>query len=191
MHILLHHAGLIPSKKVIDSDGNEIDNWVDNIADSPWQIGEIDTMPRYEDSSGQKLPKPNYLPEESYAFNIDNSDLYSVLTQDISNAFSCIFTFDTVNCKINATYVEHLGKDTNAYVGWRNVQNTLKATRKDELFTSVTVSGGDGIDNIVLANFGETDLEDYSYLLEDERYIPATLKKKNIKHGLNIENLKD
>lgn len=178
LHILLHHAGLIPSKKVIDSDGNEIDNWVDNIADSPWQIGEIDTMPRYEDSSGQKLPKPNYLPEESYAFNIDNSDLYSVLTQDISNAFSCIFTFDTVNCKINATYVEHLGKDTNAYVGWRNVQNTLKATRKDELFTSVTVSGGDGIDNIVLANFGETDLEDYSYLLEDERYIPATLKEK-------------
>lgn len=178
LHILLHHAGLIPSKKVIDSDGNEIDNWVDNIADSPWQIGKIDTMPRYEDSSGQKLPKPNHLPEESYAFNIDNSDLYSVLTQDISNAFSCIFTFDTVNCKINATYVEHLGKDTNAYVGWRNVQNTLKATRKDELFTSVTVSGGDGIDNIVLANFGETDLEDYSYLLEDERYIPTTLKEK-------------
>lgn len=178
LHILLHHAGLIPSKKVIDSDGNEIDNWVDNIADSPWQIGKIDTMPRYEDSSGQKLPKPNHLPEESYAFNIDNSDLYSVLTQDISNAFSCIFTFDTVNCKINATYVEHLGKDTNAYVGWRNVQNTLKATRKDELFTSVTVSGGDGIDNIVLANFGETDLEDYSYLLEDERYIPITLKEK-------------
>lgn len=178
LHILLHHAGLIPSKKVIDSDGNEIDNWVDNIADSPWQIGKIDTMPRYENSSGQKLPKPNHLPEESYAFNIDNSDLYSVLTQDISNAFSCIFTFDTVNCKINATYVEHLGKDTNAYVGWRNVQNTLKATRKDELFTSVTVSGGDGIGNIVLANFGETDLEDYSYLLEDDRYIPTTLKEK-------------
>lgn len=178
LHILLHHAGLIPSKKVIDSDGNEIDNWVDNIADSPWQIGEIDTMPHHIDSSGQELENPTYLPEESYAFNIDNSDLYSVLTQDISNAFSCIFTFDTVNCKINATYVEHLGKDTNAYVGWRNVQNTLKATRKDELFTSVTVSGGDGIDNIILANFGETDLEDYSYLLEDERYIPTTLKEK-------------
>lgn len=178
LHILLHHAGLIPSKKVIDSDGNEIDNWVDNIADSPWQIGEIDTMPHHIDSSGQELENPTYLPEESYAFNIDNSDLYSVLTQDISNAFSCIFTFDTVNCKINATYVEHLGKDTNAYVGWRNVQNTLKATRKGELFTSVTVSGGDGIDNIILANFGETDLEDYSYLLEDERYIPTTLKEK-------------
>lgn len=178
LHILLHHAGLIPSKKVIDSDGNEIDNWVDNIADSPWQIGEIDTMPHHIDSSGQELENPTYLPEESYAFNIDNSDLYSVLTQDISNAFSCIFTFDTVNCKINATYVDHIGKDTNVYIGWRNIQNSLKATRKDELFTTVTVSGGEGIDNIVSVNFGDTDIEDYSYLLEDERYIPTSLKEK-------------
>lgn len=178
LHILLHHAGLIPSKKVIDSDGNEIDNWVDNIADSPWQIGEIDTMPRHIDSSGQELENPTYLPEDSYAFDIDNSDLYSVLTQDVSNAFSCIFTFDTINCKINATYVDHIGKDTNAYIGWRNIQNSLKATRKDELFTTVTVSGGEGIDNIVSVNFGDTDIEDYSYLLEDERYIPTSLKEK-------------
>lgn len=178
LHILLHHAGLIPSKKIIDVDGNEIDNWVDNIADSPWQIGEIDTMPRHIDSSGQELENPTYLPEDSYAFDIDNSDLYSVLTQDVSNAFSCIFTFDTVNCKINATYVDHIGKDTNAYVGWRNIQNSLKATRKDELFTTVTVSGGEGIDNIVSVNFGDTDIEDYSYLLEDERYIPTSLKEK-------------
>lgn len=178
LHILLHHAGLIPSKKVIDSDGNEIDNWVDNIADSSWQIGEIDTMPRHVDSSGQELENPTYLPEDSYAFDIDNSDLYSVLTQDVSNAFSCIFTFDTINCKINATYVDHIGKDTNAYIGWRNIQNSLKATRKDELFTTVTVSGGEGIDNIVSVNFGDTDIEDYSYLLEDERYIPTSLKEK-------------
>lgn len=178
LHILLHHAGLIPSKKVIDSDGNEIDNWVDNIADSPWQIGEIDTMPHHIDSSGQELENPTYLPEDSYAFDIDNSDLYSVLTQDVSNAFSCIFTFDTINCKINATYVDHIGKDTNVYIGWRNIQNSLKATRKDELFTTVTVSGGEGIDNIVSVNFGDTDIEDYSYLLEDERYIPTSLKEK-------------
>ena len=178
LHILLHHAGLIPSKKVIDSNGNEIDNWTDNIADSPWQIGEVDTMPRHIDSSGQELENPTYLPEDSYAFDIDNSDLYSVLTQDVSNAFSCIFTFDTINCKINATYVDHIGKDTNAYIGWRNIQNSLKATRKDELFTTVTVSGGEGIDNIVSVNFGDTDIEDYSYLLEDERYIPTSLKEK-------------
>lgn len=178
LHILLHHAGLIPSKKVIDSNGNEIDNWTDNITDSPWQIGEVDTMPRHIDSSGQELENPTYLPEDSYAFDIDNSDLYSVLTQDVSNAFSCIFTFDTINCKINATYVDHIGKDTNAYIGWRNIQNSLKATRKDELFTTVTVSGGEGIDNIVSVNFGDTDIEDYSYLLEDERYIPTSLKEK-------------
>ena len=178
LHILLHHAGLIPSKIEIDKDGNEIDNWVDNIADSPWQIGKIDSVARYEDSSGQKLDTPVHLSEESYAFDIDNSDLYSVLTQDVSSAFSCIFTFDTINCKINATYVEHIGKDINVYIGWRNIQNTLKATRSEELYTSITVSGGDGIDNIVLANFGETDLEDYSYLLEDERYVPTTLKEK-------------
>lgn len=178
LHILLHHAGLIPSKKIIDVDGNEVDNWIDNIADSPWQIGEVDTMPRHIDSSGQELENPTYLPEDSYAFDIDNSDLYSVLTQDVSNAFSCIFTFDTVNCKINATYVDHIGKDTNVYIGWRNIQNSLKATRKDELFTTVTVSGGEGIDNIVSVNFGDTDIEDYSYLLEDERYIPTSLKEK-------------
>ena len=186
LHLALYYAKLIPETISTDEDGNEIIDWVSNIDKSPWKIGYIDTMPKeyidytvsFDGKENVGKTRVSYLPEESYAFNIDNSDLYSFLTQDVAGAFNCVFVFDTVNCLINAYYVEHVGIDTNAYIGWRNVQNSITATNTDDLYTAYTVSGGDGVTGIENANFGSSEIEDYSYFMKDNRYLPQSLIDK-------------
>lgn len=186
LHLALYYAKLIPETISIDEDGNEIIDWVSNIDKSPWKIGYIDTMPKeyidytvsFDGKEHVGKTRISYLPEESYAFNIDNSDLYSFLTQDVAGAFNCVFVFDTVNCLINAYYIDHIGTDTNAYIGWRNVQNSITATNTDDLYTAYTVSGGDGVTGIEKANFGSSEIEDYSYFMKDNRYLPQSLIDK-------------
>ena len=186
LHLALYYAKLIPETITTDEDGNEVVDWVSNIDKSPWKIGYIDTMPKeyidytvsFDGKEHVGKTRGSYLPEESYAFNIDNSDLYSFLTQDVAGAFNCVFVFDTVNCLINAYYVEHIGTDTNAYIGWRNVQNSITATNTDDLYTAYTVSGGDGLTGIEQANFGSSEIEDYSYFMKDNRYLPQSLIDK-------------
>ena len=186
LHLALYYAKLIPETITTDEDGNEVVDWVSNIDKSPWKIGYIDTMPKeyidytvsFDGKEDVGKSRVSYLPEESYAFNIDNSDLYSFLTQDVAGAFNCVFVFDTVNCLINAYYVEHIGTDTNAYIGWRNVQNSITATNTDDLYTAYTVSGGDGLTGIEQANFGSSEIEDYSYFMKDNRYLPQSLIDK-------------
>lgn len=186
LHLALYYAKLIPETITTDEDGNEVVDWVSNIDKSPWKIGYIDTMPKeyidytvsFDGKEHVGKTRVSYLPEESYAFNIDNSDLYSFLTQDVAGAFNCVFVFDTVNCLINAYYVEHIGTDTNAYIGWRNVQNSITATNTDDLYTAYTVSGGDGLAGIEQANFGSSEIEDYSYFMKDNRYLPQSLIDK-------------
>lgn len=186
LHLALYYAKLIPETITTDEDGNEVVDWVSNIDKSPWKIGYIDTMPKeyidytvsFDGKEHVGKTRVSYLPEESYAFNIDNSDLYSFLTQDVAGAFNCVFVFDTVNCLINAYYVEHIGTDTNAYIGWRNVQNSITATNTDDLYTAYTISGGDGLTGIEQANFGSSEIEDYSYFMKDNRYLPQSLIDK-------------
>ena len=186
LHLALYYAKLIPETITTDEDGNEVVDWVSNIDKSPWKIGYIDTMPKeyidytvsFDGKEHVGKTRVSYLPEESYAFNIDNSDLYSFLTQDVAGAFNCVFVFDTVNYLINAYYVEHIGTDTNAYIGWRNVQNSITATNTDDLYTAYTVSGGDGLTGIEQANFGSSEIEDYSYFMKDNRYLPQSLIDK-------------
>ena len=186
LHLALYYAKLIPETISTDEDGNEVIDWVSNIDKSPWKIGYVDTMPKeyidytvsFDDEEPIGKTRVAYLPEESYAFDIENSDLYSFLTQDVAGAFNCVFVFDTVNCLINAYYIEHIGQDTNAYIGWRNIQNSITATNTDDLYTAYTVSGGDGVTGIEQANFGSSEIEDYSYFMKDTRYLPQSLIDK-------------
>ena len=176
LHIILAQSGIIPSTVTYDENGVMHENWVDNIEQGLWKIGKIDTKPRtikkYDGTTREV-----YLPNEVYAFSVDNQDVYSFLTQDVSQAFQCIFTFDTDNRLINATYVDNIGEDTNVFIGWRNIQENIEATKANELYTSATVRGGDGFGNVLYSNFGDSDIEDYSYFM-DEKFVPKTLIDK-------------
>ena len=48
-------------------------------------------------------------------------DVYSFLTDDIAKAFQCIFTFDTLNYRINVYKEDNMGDDTNIHVSYNNL----------------------------------------------------------------------
>jgi len=130
-------------------------------ADVPdWNIGYIDYI----------TPNPDYpeitLPNEIYGFDIDDKDVYSFLTQDVAKAYSCIFTFDTDKMLINAYRVEAIGKDTNIFIGFRNIQNSVSISSNRDLYTVFNVAGDDDL-NIDYVNFGSSDIEDITNFLTE------------------------
>ena len=109
----------------------------------------------------ESLPLP--LCEEIYYFEEQSIDLYSFITQKLSQAFRCIAGFDTDNYLINFYRIENIGKNTNICVGFRNVENSVSITRDNPLYTHYTVSGGNGLDGIAPVNFGSDEIWDISY----------------------------
>lgn len=80
-------------------------------------------------------------------FDIDSSDAYSLLTDDISTSFECIFQFDTYNRIINAYTIDNFGKNTNIFLSYRNlVQENIITSSLDDIITCFKVRGGDDLD---------------------------------------------
>lgn len=124
-----------------------------------WEVGMVD------DYIDEQFPEP--LRNEVGAFEIDSQDIYSLLTQTMAQYFSCIFVFDTMQMTVNAYRVSGIGKDTNIHLGYRNVQNSINITPSDELYTIFNVSNGESL-NLAYVNFGDREIEDISYFLNEE-----------------------
>ena len=124
-----------------------------------WEVGMVD------DYVDEQFPEP--LRNEVGAFEIDSQDIYSLLTQTMAQYFSCIFVFDTMQMTVNAYRVSGIGKDTNIHLGYRNVQNSINITPSDELYTIFNVSNGESL-NLAYVNFGDREIEDISYFLNEE-----------------------
>ena len=133
-----------------------------------WKVGFVD---RFTDEE-----TPNFLCDEVGSFEIDSQDVYSLLTQTIAQYFSCVFVFDTINMTVNAYRVGGIGKDTNIHLGFRNVQNEISITPSDELYTVFNVSNGEDL-NVAYVNFGEREIEDISYFLNED-YLDNELIEK-------------
>lgn len=136
-------------------------NIICNQLDSNWKVGHVDKL----------------LQTKKYYFDVENQDIYSFLMQDVSNAFKCIFQFDTINRTINAYLGENLGEDTGVIIGYRNLLSSTDITQAtDEIYTKFTVVGSDDLD-IAQVNFGESQIEDLSYFM-NERFLSKDLIKK-------------
>ena len=133
-----------------------------------WTVGFVD---KYTDEE-----TPNFLCDEVGSFEIDSQDVYSLLTQTMAQYFSCVFVFDTINMTVNAYRVGGIGKDTNIHLGFRNVQNEISITPSDELYTVFNVSNGEDL-NLAYVNFGEREIEDISYFLNED-YLDNELIEK-------------
>ena len=77
---------------------------------------------------------------------------------------------------VNAYRVSGLGQDTNIHLGYRNVQNSISITPNDELYTVFNVSNSDGL-NLAYVNFGDREIEDISYFLNED-YLDLELINK-------------
>lgn len=138
-----------------------------------WNVGYIDITPRLA-ANGEYYT----LAQETGQFQIDTQDIYSFITQDLANYFQCIFIFDTETYTVNAYRIESLKLDTNIYLSFHNIQNSITRNSDKQIYTVFNVLGGDDL-HIDEANFGESWIEDISYFLNTDHFTQEFIDKYN------------
>lgn len=144
-----------------------------------WTIGYIDDIPKtykyYE--NGELKEKQVTLSNEIGTFDVESQDLYSFLTQEAAQFFSCLFLFDFKKFEIHAYRPEHLGKNTNINISFRNLQQSNEiSVEKDDIYTRYYATGGNNL-NITYVNFGTNRIENLSYF-KNQKYMSEELIKK-------------
>lgn len=142
-------------------------NRVLNVAPS-WSVGHVDAT----------------LANKQRSFDEDDVDVYSFLTGDVSEAFNCLFIFDTFNMTINAYDLDNYGDDTNIYVSMDNIaQSMTESIDENSIITCYRVNGGDGIYiNEVNPNSTNKIYNFEYYLPEMEESIQNKVKAYNKKY---------
>ena len=138
-----------------------------NVAPS-WSVGHVDAT----------------LANKQRSFDEDDIDIYSFLTGDVSEAFNCLFVFDTFNMTINAYDLDDYGEDTNIYISIDNLaQSMTESINENSIFTCYRVNGGDGIYiNEVNPNSTNKIYNFEYYLPEMEESIQNKVKAYNEKY---------
>lgn len=110
-------------------------------------------------------------------FEVSSQDVYSFLTQEVSPYFECIFVFDTTNYTVRAYKLENVGFDTNIYLSFHNIQNSVTMNSDKQLYTVFHLQG----DNVSPeeANYGDNWIEDLSYFMTTDHFDQSTIDKYN------------
>ena len=77
--------------------------------------------------------------------------------------------FDTNEYKVNVYRIESVGLDTNIFLSFHNIQNSISRSSDKQLYTVYHIQGGEELD-ITEANFGENWIENISYFLTTEHF---------------------
>lgn len=103
-----------------------------------WEIGHVDTS----------------LMTLQRCFEVTRTDLYSFMTTTMSEAFQCVFLFDSYHNRINIYSEDTVGTDTDIYVTYQNLlKNTSISSSLDDIKTCLTVTGAGDL-NIREVNMG-------------------------------------
>lgn len=112
-------------------------------------------------------------------FNIDNTNVYAFLTQDLAKYLQCFIKFDTIHKTISLLSADDESLDTNVYISFGNLAKSVKIdTQTEQIFTRYMINGGNNLD-ITQVNFGDNKIECLDYYLT-ENYLPkSTIDKYN------------
>lgn len=92
-----------------------------------WNIGYIDSN----------------ISSEYRNFQVDSIDTYTFLTQNVSEAYDCVFLFNSDDKTISAYSLDNLGSDTGITLSYRNfIKSVDQKSDDDEVKTVLTVVGG-------------------------------------------------
>lgn len=117
-----------------------------------WSIGHVDDV----------------LWNKQRTFDIDKQDVYSFLTSEVSEAFDCLFIFDTYNMTVNAYNLENYGNDTGIHISEENFADSISVTTEENsIITCLRVYGGDGININEVNPNGTNKIYDFSYYLDE------------------------
>lgn len=101
--------------------------------------------------------------------DVDNANVYSIMTSTIAPRLGMIFIFDYLNMEVNAYHKSSinfdLNYDTSIYIGFRNLANQVNINiDEDSVFTRFRVRGEDDL-TFTVANYGNDRCWDLSYFM--------------------------
>lgn len=121
-------------------------------------------------------------------FDIDDSDVYSFLINDVSEAFNCLFIFDTVNMTVNAYDLDNYGDDTNIYVSMDNLAQSMTETiDENSIITCYRVVGGDNVEVAEINPNGTNKIYNFEYYLPE---MEESIQNKVIAYNEKYQSLK-
>lgn len=124
-------------------------NRVLNVAPS-WSVGHVD----------------NSLANKQRTFDIDDTDVYSFLTGDVSEAFNCLFIFDTFNQTVSAYDLDNYGEDTSIYVSMDNLAQSMTETiDENSIITCYWITRNDDVDVSEVNPNGTRKIYNFEYFL--------------------------
>ena len=127
-----------------------------------WTIGYVDELIKYK----------------KFTFEVTNStNVYEFLTNTVASKASCVFLFDKKQKQINVYGTDTLGTDTNVFIGFRNLQNSVTIEANQESFATRYFVLGDNDLDIRAVNYGDRQIINLDYLLT-EPYMTEELAEK-------------
>lgn len=121
-------------------------------------------------------------------FDIDDSDVYSFLINDVSEAFNWLFIFDTVNMTVNAYDLDNYGDDTNIFVSMENLAQSMTETiDENSIITCYRVVGGDNVEVAEINPNGTNKIYNFEYYLPE---MEESIQNKVIAYNEKYQSLK-
>lgn len=97
-------------------------------------------------------------------FDITDTTFYNFLMKDVEEAYECVFSFDTVNKTISAYSLSTATSDTDIYISYDNVINSIKVEEiYDEMVTAMTVFGAGDLSINQVNPLGTNNIYDFSF----------------------------
>lgn len=135
------------------------------------------------------------LKDQKYSFEADGTNVYAFLNTTVANVVKCLFYFNTIDRTVSAYAKDHIGNDTNVFIGWRNALTMLKMTpQTDRMYNALTIQGDEELD-ITRVNFGRREIYNLDYYLTTDYFLQETIDKVkawqqwiNDNHSVYIEN---
>jgi hypothetical protein len=120
-----------------------------------WTVGYVDPDLMISPTTGKEVRRE---------FEIDNSTLYNFLISKAETSYNCVFTFDTINRKVNAYSIPNLNSNIGIFFSFNNINNKLEITEySDELCTCLYAFGKDDLDIARVNSLGTNAIYRFDY----------------------------
>ena len=137
-----------------------------------WTVGHVDAS----------------LVDKQRTFDVNDVNVYSFLTEDVAEAFNCLFVFDTFNQTVNAYDLDDYGNDTNIFVSTHNLaQNMTETIDQRSIITCYRVRGGDSVEIAEVNPNGTDKIYNFEYYLPQ---MPEALQTKVAEYNDLYQKLK-
>lgn len=118
-----------------------------------WKIGEVD---------GELL-------NIWRTFDIKDTNIYNFIMGEVSNAYDCVFLFDTFTRTVSVKKTRNLKIETDIFLSNKNLMKTLNISEdSDNIVTALNVYGDGDLSIRTVNPLGTPTIYDYSYFMKED-----------------------